>query len=158
MNDNRYSPPSAPVADIENEVSLERPQLVVLAVRLLWASFVLSLPGVVYDLANPQPDVPRGMLIAMSLIGLAITFALSLWLNTAAWKGRSYARWVMAVLMLIGIAVMGAFFKVVFEAWTQMPWYLTILGGLTMFLNAFGNALLFVPSANAWYREMRARR
>ena len=158
MNDNRYSPPSAPVADIENEVSVERPQVVVLAVRLLWASFVLSLPGVAYDLANPQPDAPRGMLIAMSLIGLAITFALSLWLNTAAWKGRGYARWVMAVLMLIGIAVIGAFLKPVFEAWTQLPWYLAMLGGLTMFLNVFGNALLFVPSANAWYREMRARR
>src|SRR5262245_58801594 len=98
MNDNPYAAPSAPVADIEAEVSLERPSAVVYGVRMLWAAFVLGLPGTIYDMLNPQPGLSRGVALALSLFSLGITFAIVWWLNTAAWKGRGYARWVMAVL------------------------------------------------------------
>ena len=42
MSGNPYAPPSAEVADIERQPSLERPRVATIGVGLLWASIAIT--------------------------------------------------------------------------------------------------------------------
>jgi hypothetical protein len=154
MNDNPYAPPTAPVTDIEPAGSLERPPIVSRAVFLLWASFVLIFPGAVYNIIHPDPDMSRGETIVFWIFGLGISGAISYWLNTSAWKGKGYARWVLAVLSVLGFALV-LWAEREFPELPKSPWYIQSIDFLSSIVAVAGNALLFVPSANAWYREMK---
>jgi hypothetical protein len=156
MNDNPYSPPSARVADIDPPISPDRPVVVTRAVYLLWASFVLTILTMLYEGLKPDPELSPGMAVAITLLGIGIGTAIALWLNIAAWRGRGYARWVMAVLTLFGLA---------FIYWAQQameippsPWFVQVIDVISWSISIFANGMLFAPGANAWYRTMRASR
>jgi hypothetical protein len=159
MNDNPYAPPSARVADAEAAGSLERPPIVTRAVYLIWTSFVLIIPSTIYDVLDPEPGSTRGENLAIFAFILAASGAYYYWLNGAAWRGKGYARWVLAVMTAIG-------YSLIFWVWRedlaseflQYPWYLQVSEILAYVAESTGIILLFTPGANAWYREMRARR
>jgi hypothetical protein len=157
MNDNPYAPPAAPVSDVEPAGSLERPRVVVLAVRILWASLVMVIPGAIYGMMVPQGSVPQALLIVFSIIGLGISFAISFWLYTASWNGRGYARWVLAVLNILSFAFV-AWALATMPAALKTPWPFQVINVLSNILSVGGNAMLFAPSANTWFREMKRRR
>jgi len=157
MNDNPYAPPAAPVSDIEPTGSLERPRVVVLAVRILWASFLLVIPGAIYGMMVPQAGVPQALLIVFSIIGMGISFAISFWLYTASWNGKGYARWILVVLNLLGLAFIAWAFSTMPAAF-KTPWPFQALNVLSNILSVGGNAMLFAPGANAWFREMKRSR
>jgi hypothetical protein len=154
MNDNPYAPPVAPVTDVEPAQSLERPRIVVLAVRTLWAAFFLALPVAIYGVIVPDPGTSRMMSLILTIFGVGISFAIALWLNTAAWKGRGYARWVMAVLTLLGFATLSWLYSLMPEVF-KTPWFIQAFNVVSNILMVAGNLMLFAPSANAWYREMK---
>jgi hypothetical protein len=154
MNDNPYSAPRSNVSDVEPAGSLERPRIVVLAVRMLWVSFVLILPESIYEIFNPDPELTLGERIFISLFAAGIVLAITFWLNTAAWNGRGYARWVMIVLTLVGYASL-VWLNQTDPAALESPWYIASLDVVSTILGVGGNGMLFAPSANAWYREMK---
>jgi hypothetical protein len=159
MNDNPYAPPSARVADAEAAGPLERPPSVIRAVYLLWASFVLIFPSTIYDVLHPEPDTALGenLSVFASIVGLSALY--SYWLNGAAWKGKGYARWVLAVLSVAGYTlIFGVWFNDMAYEFLQYPWYVQVCDLLIYVTEIAGIILLFTPSANAWYCEMRARR
>jgi hypothetical protein len=156
MNDNPYAPPRAAVNDVEPAGSPERPRIVVLAVRMLWASFVLILPESIYEILNPDPELTPGESIFISLFAAGIIFAITFWLNTAAWNGKGYARWVMVALTLVGYASL-VWLNQLDPAALESPWYIASIDVVSTILGLGGNGMLFAPSANAWYREMKRR-
>jgi hypothetical protein len=157
MSDNPYSPPSARVADFDPPGSIERPVIVIRAVYLLWASFALTIVAILYEGLQPDPDVNQGLALAITLVAIGVGTAIAVWLNTAAWRGRGYARWVMAVLTVIGFG----FIFWMERAMPEIPpsaWYIQVIDVISWITSILGNAMLFAPGANAWYRQMRARR
>jgi hypothetical protein len=157
MSDNPYSPPSARVADFEPPGSRDRPVIVRRAVYLLWASFGLTILTIVHEGLQPDPDVSQGVALAIVVFVIGTGAAFAVWLNTAAWRGKGYARWVMAVLTVSGFALIYWVDRTMPEI-PPSPWFIQVIDVLSWAITILGNAMLFAPSANAWYREMSARR
>ncbi len=80
-----------------------------------------------------------------------------------AWRGRNWARITHLVLLIVGmlsygVAVVAANWLAPEEKLFDEEWYLNVLFALETVLDMAGVLLLFIPSANAWYRAMRAAR
>jgi len=156
MNDARYAPPAVRVDDPAIEGPLERPRIVVLAIKLLWTSFAVGFVGSLGGAFVPVEGLSVVWMVLITLFGWAISFGISYWLLTAAWRGKSWSRWVQAVLYVFGTA---------FVAWLSMaepdladPWYLEAINVTSFLLDAAGIGMLFAPTANTWYRAMREAR
>lgn len=158
MSDNPYSPPAARVADFEPPDSIERPIVVTRAVYLLWASVVLMCPGAIYSIVHPDPEVSMGDTLLFIALYLGAAAGISYWLNTAAWKGRSYARWVLAVMTVVGLLLNFFWFDEIVADLQRLPWYIQSTDVLSTVVGIAGAVMLFAPSANAWYRAIRASR
>jgi hypothetical protein len=157
MNDNPYAAPKSSVTDVEPAGSLERPRIVVFAVRVLWASLLVAVPTSIYDVLNPSPGMTQGMTLVLTLFGWGINLAIAFWLYSAAWKGKGYARWVLAGLTAFGFALIAWLDSIAPEA-MNWPWHIQAIWVVSNILGLAGNGMLFAPSANAWYREMKRRR
>src|ERR1043165_7544881 len=114
MNDNPYAPPTAVVADQVPQVSLERPAIVVLAVRLLWLGYAVAFFSSIYGLFNLPADAPKTIVVVATLIGLTISAAISYVIFTAAWRGKNWARWLIGSLIILA-------FGMVALLWSQYP-------------------------------------
>lgn len=153
---NPYAPPASLVDDVGGPDPSERPKSVIYAVRLLWAAFGIGVLSSIADLLAPDPELPSaglGITVTWTLVG----FGISYWLYTAAWRGRGWSRIVLAVLLALTYGFL-------FVAWSIMPVAFdlpifaqieTVVLGL---MNIVGTVLLFAPSANAWYRALKAAR
>jgi len=158
MESNPYKPPETEVGDVdEPRPPAERPFNATLGVRLLWVYLLAGLPGT-FDLfgsrvmTSPR-DQTQDLFIAL-VQGIAIvSYAVNVWLNIMCWKGRNWAR--ITHLVLLSIALMASVFT---YSWTlKGPAYQVTVYLLQTALNVAGEALLFTPSASAWYRNMRRR-
>jgi hypothetical protein len=158
MNDNPYAPPKAIVSDIEAPLP-ERPPSVVRGVWSSWVSAACALPVSVYELIEVPKDMTPVENVVFTVVALAVAFAIAWLLNTAAWRGRNWSRWVQAILVTF------TFGGLLFIAMKRhllppnyLPRYLMAQYVVQAILNLVAVIFLFSPSANAWYREMRARR
>jgi len=154
MNDNPYAPPEAPVTDVESPISLDRPPIVVLAVRLLWGGFAVGFVSSIYGLFTLPENVPKAFVAIFTLVGLAIAFAISYGIFTAAWRGRGWARWVIAALVVLAVAIVGGMWAFLPRA-PVFPWQTTAAFVIRMTFYITAIVMLFSPTANAWYREMK---
>ena len=152
MNDNPYAPPATTVADPEAPVSLERPSIVVLAVRLLWTGFAISAVTSLYGLFVLPAGVPVAIVVAMTLIGLAVAAGISYAIFTAVWRGRGWARWVIAVLVVLALVVVVLLFGLMPRV-RAIPWQTAASFCIRMALYITALVMLFTPTASAWYRE-----
>ncbi len=146
MSHNPYSPPSTPVADIEE--ARVRPWSVKAALILFCSSIALALPKVIIDMVrgNPASHSPDLARLAM-VIGLVVVSVVAAVLFAALWKGWRWGRIVYAALVMVSI--IGAF--------TSVPqnfarhWY---FGAADVLSNGFDFAavLLVFTAGNAWFR------
>jgi hypothetical protein len=157
MNDNRYAPPTAKLADHESETELERPRVVVRAVQLLWTTFTLSVVATLVAALVMPAGVSAGVTVVSTTVNLLVQLGLAWWFNGAAWKGRGWSRWVQAVLGILALGFLYYAKQSVPNAFV-LPWYLDAMSTLATLCNAVGVGLLFAPAANTWYRAMKAER
>lgn len=151
MSDNRYAPPAAAVV-AEEPQNTERPPIVGLALKLLWAGFAVSCATSLYNLfiVSNGPPALRTVGIIGALFGLTVAAAICYAVFTAVARGRAWARWVLAVLVVLAVGTL-----------TWMWWSGTVrwqaFASLLVraSLNATALAMLFSPAANAWYREKK---
>src|SRR5262245_26778050 len=165
MSDNRYAPPVASVRDVESHPgALQRPRVVRLGITLLWASIIISLPGVIEWISALQGRMSGPQLDWQVLFRVAWKCAvvvLNSWLFYKAWQGRNWARITNLVLMITAfLLTLGGFALAYFMApaafaGTQATWRngVYLLRTLTY---VAGSVLLVSPAANAWYRAVRA--
>lgn len=158
MNDNPYAPPTAVVADPDSQPqsNLERPRKVELAVRLLWTGFGVSAAASFYTLFLLPANAPLGVILTMTMIGLVVAGAISYGLFTAAWRGRGWARWVIAGLVVLGFIAVALMWTLLPHA--QMLWVTRVSFVIRMTLYVIAVALLFSQPANDWYREKARQR
>jgi len=157
MTDNPYAPPVAPVSDVDPPVSRDRPPSVILAVRLLWGGFGLSVVVSLYGMFSLPDNAPRFLVAVMMLIGMAIGGAIAYGLFTAAWRGKAWARWAIAVFVAFEIA-MDIYVYATLPSGVVVAWQNSTASFIRMAVYVAAIALLFSPTANAWYREMKRRR
>jgi hypothetical protein len=156
MNDTRYAPPVAAVTDPEPPSVLERPAIVVLAVRLLWTGFAVSCVASIVGLFALPANAPLGVIMMLTLIGLAIASAISYAIFSAAWRGRGWARWVIGVLVALAFVAVALMWQLLPRP-LSMPWHTTASFCIRMALYATALVMLFSPAANAWYRDQARR-
>jgi hypothetical protein len=148
MDSNRYAPPVAVVGEPPEEAPAPRPKPVVWAVRLLWATLLLSLVQL-YIEAMGATSV-HAMLAG--LIGSAIGIAIACVLNVCIGRGRNWARLVTLGFTLLSTAV------VAFGPGLARP---SAFERVFIPLNTVSDivciCLLFTPAASQWFRR-RIRR
>jgi len=156
MNENRYAPPVAVVADIDSAVP-SRPLSVKVGTWMLGIELALSTASAVWQFANPPAGLESGIGRVAYFVGMTIGFcfmALYVFFTYMAWAGRNWARIVLLVSMLIGVL---ASFWMLPQAFHQSTF--NGVGFIVQFaLNIVGVLLLFVAGANAWYRAVKAAR
>ena len=101
MTDNdRYAPPTAPVADLPHRsVPPERPRQVRIAVLFLWISLALGIPAWALS-AQRDPENTLGV-VAVALT--VLLFVLNGLLNVMVGRGRNWARIVSLILGLLAL-------------------------------------------------------
>ncbi len=166
MPENPYSPPTAEVADIPGDaVSLERPPNVTLGIRVLWAELALGLVTLGVDGFTAPAEDPDENAWLVNVAALVFTLAVSgvmALFTWYAWRGRNWARIVHLVVLTFGLLT--TLFALVVSKWLlpdlaaiRAEFLDVYYAGQTL-LNVAGVLLLFTPSANRWYREIRGRR
>ena len=120
---------------------------------LLGASYVPGLVDLVSGQLPPTPGLPGwfGPVVAIVTLfigGLMATFILF---------GRNWARWLFAILVLIGIPAMAAAAEQLAAQFEQRPTR-SIIMGLQTIMQITAAIMFFLPAANAWVREMKALR
>jgi len=157
MNENRYAPPVAPVADADAGAALTRPRNVKLGCWILWAELVIGLPGFFYQMFTPPPGVEAGIPHVIYIVVMIITlgiFLLFAWFTYMAWDGRNWARILYLVLISLGLLFSFWALPKAFEKST----YDGVIYIVQTVMSIVGVVLLFSPPANAWYRAMKAAR
>jgi hypothetical protein len=156
---NPYQPPAAAVADVPDTGELTRPIVVTRAVQIFWATVALGFVLGVIDLIgglDGTPGTPLGwvMQIGVFAVGLAISY----WIYGAVYAGRNWARILMLVLTMVWLLVQ-IVLVVMLQRYPQAPpgMMLNLISYAVQFaLNLVATAMLFAPSANRWYRAMKA--
>ena len=144
MNTNRYAPPFANVDEPSDEPRAPRPMQVVWALRLLWASTVLSIPETWFE-ATHAPSTPA-LIVGVALE--AIMIAIACYLFVCIHRGRNWARIVTLIFTVLSTAV------VVFGP--PLPDRST-LDQACVWINTVSDivsmGLLFMPASSSWFRK-----
>jgi len=158
MNDNPYTPPRVEVADIEHAMPT-RPRVVTIAVSLLWVSAACSLPSLAFELSEIPLGVSVLQTVLVGLIGLLAAFAISWFLNGAAWKGRNWSRWALGILTAVStLALILILSRLPRLNPDLMPRHVVAQYVAQTVMNIIAVAMLCSPGANAWFRAMTAAR
>lgn len=147
MNDNRFAPPKATVADVGLLPTEPPPAQLVLAVRLLWVGWALALP--LMFLRNVDRPIGAVELIAL-VIGL-LFMAFGAYLNLCIRRGRNWARITTLALALLGLASIVFVPNPFGDSTTEY-----VLNALAWLCDVAGLALLFRRPASAWFEPRRA--
>jgi hypothetical protein len=103
MNNNPYSPPNAPVADVLSLQGYCRPASINVVLTLFLAPMALALIHATFQWWNLRSAVP----LASIIVTAVLTTTLIGWLSYKIWQGRNWARIVMLVLFVIGVLISG---------------------------------------------------
>jgi hypothetical protein len=159
MERNPYAPPSALVADIAND-SITPTREVLIACKLVWVSFGLSLVTTVSDVLRQStlPLMIGGMVGA--IIGATIGFAITKWIVSKLKSGRNWMRLVMTIFTVLGYLSVPIFWK--FYSSAVFPIYASdpIKTGFTLLgiiPNTWAIVLLNIPSSRAWFSATTRR-
>ena len=149
-----FKPPKANL-----EVPVDRgpmPRAVKSAFLLLCTSAGLTLLLMVATLIGLVP-VPGGtgsgaelaQSAASSLVGAGIIALLAAKIR----NGRNWARWVLAVMTVLGIAGWVMSVLVLRNAWNAVPLALLVVGMIQTALQLVAVVLAFTPQSRAWFRS-----
>lgn len=130
---------------METQSTVQKPQPVVTAVNLLWASLAVGLVKMLMDFSNLSAVAPA----ALTNFILIFTFALIGLLIFNISSGKNWARITFLILFIIGVLptllmVLGEF--------SRSP----VVGALSMGqigLQVYALFLLFVQPGNSWFRK-----
>lgn len=102
MNDNRYAPPKAPVADYSAPVAEQReiglPALR-FATRLLWGSLTLALLITAFQWNYLTANAPMSRVLPF----LGFTYAILMFLTYNVGRGKNWARIVILIFVVLGL-------------------------------------------------------
>jgi hypothetical protein len=150
MNDSRYAPPVAPVADAAPaQIVMTRPRQVVLAVQLAAVNCVLGLAVLAVSW-----DYYTRLLPARSLIlSQAFNLAVLAWLYSKVYAGRNWARITLLVVSLIGMLFM--FNRTFVAILKAAPLIVPIQMIVGVVVSAVILWMLFLSPGREWFKKRR---
>lgn len=101
MNNHRYAPPVAEVDDIADNARSPRPTQVVWAVRLLWATTLLSIPEFYFEAVRARSI---GAMVTGFAIEAVMT-AFACYLYVSIYRGKNWARIVTLIFTVLSTAM-----------------------------------------------------
>ena len=157
MEHNPYSPPTAPVADIQGHSVVDNRD-VLTACKLFWVSFGLSQVPTVSDVLG-QSSIPLviGTLIG-GMIGAAVVFAITRWIVSKLKAGRNWMRWLVTILPVLGYLTVPIFWNFystrVFPIYARNP-VMAVASVLQIIPSTWALVLLNLPHSRAWFSQQR---
>jgi len=144
MENDRYAPPAAAVADVVPVGKGQPPSRVVLAVRILWVSLLLAVPGIYFGIER----TPAGAATAVALVFELGIFALAAYLNVSIYRGKNWARILSLVFTALGFLLL---------AFAPNPVDITVIerlaNGVATVLDVVAMVLLFTAPGSAWFKN-----
>jgi high-affinity Fe2+/Pb2+ permease len=157
MEHNPYSPPTAPVADFHGDSVIDN-RNVLMACKLFWVSFGLSLVGTASDVLRQStlPLVIGGLIGA--IIGAAVGFALTRWFVSKLKAGRNWMRLLVTILPVLGYLSVPIFWNfystMVFASYARNP-VMAAISLLQIIPGAWAIVLLNLPRSRAWFSQQK---
>lgn len=159
MTENPYAPPTAPVADVSSQPRpTEVHGNVVMACKLLWGSFGVSMVALVLQLFL----VPMGGSFLGALFGGAIVAAIVLgityWFVLKLTAGRNWMRWLVTILTGIWVVTLPFNFgnyQVAFAGRVPQLMVQAIASAIQLIVSVIIVVLINMPGARAWFQAMR---
>ena len=155
MTDNPFQPPRAPleIAQAPRDRG-PPPTSVKFAVKALWISAALLVPFIV-ALAIGLP-LPGGTSTFVDVAGNLMVLGYLIFFAKKISAARNWARWTYAILTGLGAAFMLYSYVAAADTWSMLPFVLRAYNWLQSLLQLASAALLFVPTANAWFSKIDA--
>ena len=145
----------------EQELNLEKPKNVVLAVQFLWVALAINLINtalnwnIINAAASAQfpPNFPLSF-TAFALIIHVITIAIVVWLYLKISSGRNWARILFTILTIIGVPLSIPNLLMYFDI-SKFMFFLQLI---SLLLNIAALCLLFTQPASVWYKNLKTLR
>lgn len=148
MNENPYTPPESEVKDAPYERAVpQRPRNVVLAVRLLWISLVMSIPVSMREYQNAASDGNTAFLFYFILS----LYAISVLINIFIHRGHHWARVLLLVLSVLNVL---SFFGAMNEILLYPAGDLISLA-VSMALDLAALVLVYTRPGALWFRRIQ---
>jgi len=158
---NPYQPPAASVTDVPDPDAVTRPIAVTRAVQLLWATFTAGFVlATIEVITDPGTNPYFWLSLGVAIGTFAVIFGISFWIYGAIYAGRNWARILLLVLTIVVTVILLAAFAMVGRM-AEIPADIKrelIISGSQFAVTFVATALLFTPSANRWYRAVKAAR
>jgi hypothetical protein len=146
MANNPYTPPRSAVRDLGPDRAIaERPKQVTYAIWMLWLTFLVGLPAMVYEY---QRSTPTQSSVFVLLI-FAVMSVVSIVLIVFIYRGHNWARVLM--LVLIGLALL--FFFAILGTYLQYPLLPLASNIAVIVLDVIALYLLFTRPGRLWFRK-----
>jgi hypothetical protein len=159
MERNPYAPPTTAVADIASVPDTVNRE-VLIACKVFWVAFSVSCVNRVMHILGIATIAPLPGGLPGALLGIALSFVITRWVNSKLKAGRNWMRLfvtVGAVLGFLSIAILWRFYSS-----TILPMYakspinaaFAVLGTV---INTWGVVLLNLPRSRAWFSAGKRR-
>jgi len=160
MDRNPYAPPTAPVNDpaAAVEAPMDRPRTVTLAVRLMWVSMVIGALNLIFgwndlmamdEIAKDAPANALGVIKAVVVVMLVISFAFYSWVIVKMGQGRNWARVVLVILMALSLL------SNPFSGIPKLGVLLGLMGVVTFALELASLVLIYMPASRPWFQPRK---
>lgn len=143
MDPKHYAPPNATVDDVPPPGRGQPPVQAVLAVRMLWFSLFLGLPGFYWGI---EQTPTRAVAVFMVIFG-AILFAFVAFLNVSIGRGRNWARIAYLIFTIVGLLIVD--FELTRPEASVIE---NILSGVCLILDIAAMVLVFTRPGSAWFK------
>ena len=120
---------------------------------LLGMSYV---PGVIDLVRNQLPPTP-GMPTWFGPVVAVVTLLIGGLMAAFIFLGHNWARWLFAILVLLGIPAMAAAAQQLASQFEQHPTRSMVMVVQTI-MQVAAAIMFFLPAANTWFREIKALR
>ena len=154
MTHNPYAPPGAVVADAPDPPSMPRPWQVSWASWMCVLSVAAGIPDFTREVVTDTNRDAMGVAWFVLLgIVIAVFAAFAAWVIPSIYRGHRWARVAYCVYALLGILGLFSWLSEKFA----VAWYFGVLSLLGTALDLAVVVLLFLPAANAYFDQRRAR-
>ena len=151
MEHNPYSPPTTPVADFRGDSVIDNRE-VLIACKLFWVSFGLSLVGTASDVVRQSAI----SLVIGGTIGAAVGFAITRWIVSKLKARRNWMRLLITIITVLGCIAVPMFWNfystTVFATYVRNPVMAAVF--LLQFIsNTWAVVLLNLSHSRAWFAQ-----
>jgi hypothetical protein len=153
MAETPYAPPTARVGDPPEPGPTQKPATVRRGIACLWISVALNLVLVLLEIAGLTSSTELAVAVATTAFSVAILSLIAVKANA----GRNWARWLFAVIFVLGMLAFGISIILAPAQFAALAVTEQISAIAQFAVQTAALVLLFLPASSDWFRSMRRR-